>query len=181
MVKKSKLLGIILIAISIIIPLSSFSINKVTEKIEQKEITKKIEEAKDYFGILEIPKINFKKEIYNINDKRNNVNKNIYVHPKSIFSNNVKSNIIIAGHSGNGTHAYFKNLHKLKIDDEIKLYYQSKIYTYKIKEIEYQNKIGTLLLKEFNNDILVLITCTYHNSKTQTIYYAVCENIENIT
>ena len=54
--------------------------------------------------------------------------------------------------------------------------YDISSYMYEILEIEYQPKTGTLLLK--NNYNLKLVTCTYKNKKTQTIYYA---NLKNMT
>lgn len=149
-------------------------------KKEENEIQDKIYQTNSYFSILEIPKISLKKELYDVSDKRNDVNQNILVHSESIFPGENKSFVILAAHSGNGAHAYFKNLYQLERFDEIKLYYQNKIYIYEIVEIEKQAKTGTLLLKQNKKDMLLLITCTYHDSKSQTIYYAVSKNVQNI-
>lgn len=179
MFKKSKkfslLISFLLIFIGLIIPLSSFSINKVKEYQEEKILVNKINKNQNYYAIIDIPKIGFKKELYKINDPRNNVNKNILVHKNSIFP----SNIILASHSGNSSHAYFKNLFKLKIKDKVKIYYENKIYEYEINEIEEQNKTGKLYLKEDLNERLILITC-HKNNKTQVIYYSNLKSIKDI-
>ena len=169
--KNLKVIGLILIAVGLFTPLVYGGDVIIEQKIEQKEIIKK-EEAKSYFALIEIPKINLKKELFPKGDAKNNLNINLYVHDKSIFPPSSNSNLIIAGHSGNGKNAYFKNLYKLKVNDIVKISYNNYSYTYKIKEIEEQAKTGTLYLKEEYAPMLTLITCTKNNKNTQTIYYA---------
>lgn len=174
MKKLNKIIGISLVSIGLILPISSFTISKLEEQKEEKILVQKIANNEDYFAILDIPKINLKKELYDLKDARNNVNKNILVHESSNFP----KKIILASHSGTGEHAYFKNLYKLKENDIIKIYYQNKIYEYIINEIEEQNKTGKLYLKESYYEKLILITCTKNNNKTQIIYYS---NLKSIT
>ena len=68
----------------------------------------------------------------------------------------------------------------MQLKDEIKLYYDNYIWIYEIIDIEYQNKTGILYLKEENEDMITLITCTKNNSTTQTIYYGILKNKEKI-
>ncbi len=117
---------------------------------------------------LEIPKISFKKEI-DLNNQ--NVDIGLWVSKESIFPDYNPSNVIIAGHSGNASNAYFKKLYLLNINDIIKLYYNNKLYEYQIFDIEKQKKTGTLDIKNMNDNIITLITCTKNNNSTQTIYY----------
>lgn len=168
MLKLNKLIGISLIVVSIIVPLSYFTLSQLKDKKEERVLVQKIANKENYFAIIEIPKLNLKKELYHKSDKKNDVNKNILVHESSEFP----KKIILASHSGNGSHAYFKNLYKLKVQDTINIYYQNKIYEYQINEIENQSKTGELYLKESNSENLVLITCTKNNNKEQTIYYS---------
>ncbi|MCM1053847.1 MAG: sortase [Ruminococcus sp.] len=150
------------------------------EKIEEvylEEINAKIENN-SYLAVLDIPTINLKKELFPKDNPDNDVNKNLFITSSSIFPNdNSNSNIIIAGHSGNSNNAFFKDLYKLNLNSEVKLYYNNKTYTYLVKEIEYQAKTGTLYLKNNYHDMLTLITCTKNNDKTQTIYYAELKNM----
>lgn len=167
---KNKIIGILIILIGILLPIINTIKENNTETKYIAEVQQKLEEN-NYFAILEIPNINLKRELF-WNSLENDVNKNIWIHEKSTFPDNGKSNIILASHSGNGRHAYFKYLYKLKIGDIIKLYYQNKEYEYEIKEIENQKKNGTLYLKQEYKQMITLITCTYQNSNLQTIYYA---------
>lgn len=178
MMKKSKIIGFLLILFSLSIPLFSFTIEKTKMRVEEKEIEKKISQKEKYFAILEIPKLNLKKELYPKNDSRNQVDISILVHEASVFpnENNKNSKIILAGHSGNGKNAYFKNLYKLKEQDRVKIYTNGYLYEYEIKEIERQEKTGELYIKEEKGHTLILITCTYQDKKTQTIYYAKLKN-----
>lgn len=171
-----KVIGLLLIILGILIPLYSFSKNKLDQIKEEKLLVEKIENKKEYFAIIEISKIKLKKELYEINDTRNDVNKNILVHQNSTFPNN----IILASHSGNKRNAYFKNLYKLKIGDKLSIYYQNKLYEYIIEDIEEQDKTGSLYLKEDLNERLILITCTKNNNRTQMIYYSKLKSIKDI-
>ena len=154
------------------IPLGYKGLDIAQVVINEKKVTEKLAQN-NYYAILEIPLINLKKELYPQSSSNNNVNKNVYVHPESIFPNNSNSsNIILASHSGNGLNAYFKNLYKLQIGNKVLIYYHDNLYTYEIKEIEYQAKTGSLYLKKEYDNMLTLITCTKNNHETQTIYYA---------
>lgn len=121
--------------------------------------------------MLNIPKISLLKELPNISDSLNNVDKNIYVHPTSNFP----EKLILAAHSGFGIHTYFSNLNQLNANDKIIIYNDNNIYNYEIKDIEYQLKTGELYLNK--NYQLILITCTKNNPQTQTIYYAKLKNM----
>lgn len=175
-----KVSSVLLILLGILIPFLSFT------KYEIKRIhdRKKVEEVliqNNYYAILEIDKINLKRELYDINDSRNNVNQNIMLHKKSVMPyENINSHIILAAHSGNGSQAYFQNLYLLEIGDIIKFYYQNKIWIYEIVEIEYQDKTGVLYLKEDYKEMITLITCTKGKSDKQTIYYGRLKEWKNV-
>ena len=150
------------------------------EVIEQKE--EAIEETKEqpkeqspiynYIGILEIPKIDVKRGFANINDKDNNVNKNIQIIKKSDMPNVKNGNLIIAGHSGSGRVAYFKDLYKLAIGDKCYVYYNNKKYSYEIVNTYDVEKTGKVAIKRDKNEtVLTLITCR-HNTNKQIVYIA---------
>jgi len=172
-------IGVFLIIVSIVISLYTFVKFKINQNNYEVAVNNKLLNN-DYYAIIEIPKINLKREIYEIKNINNNVDSNILVHKNSIFPGKAKSNVILAAHSGNGKNAYFKNLYKLKTNDTIYLYFNSFKYEYEIQEIEYQNKTGSLYIKEGFDNMITLITCTYNNQNTQTIYYGKLKNIENI-
>lgn len=173
-------LGYLLILIGLVIP-SNYS-NKIKESYLEERIAveEKIAQEEEYFAILEIPDINLKKELLTISDINNNVDKNLLVIKESTFPGGLRSNVIIAGHSGNGKNAYFRDLYKVKMGSDIKLYYNGYLYTYEICEIELQDKTGTLYLNRNYQDMITLITCTKNDKYHQTIYYAKLKNQEKI-
>ena len=179
MIRIVKIFGFLLLLLALVFPIFKYSKIKVEVYYDNKRVEEKINNN-NYFMILEIEKINLKKEIYHLKSLENNVDRNIMLHANSTLLNNDISNIILLGHSGNGVKAYFKYLYKLKQGDLVNIYYKGKKYIYEIHEIEYQDKTGVLYLKENYNQMITLITCTYNNSKTQTIYYGALKSIKNI-
>ena len=126
---------------------------------------------KEFIGYLEIKKINLKQGFVSKKSYYNDVKYNIQLLSLSDYPDKKYGNVIMAGHSGLGYLAFFKNLYKLNKGDEAKIYYKNYVYTYKIVNIYNVPKTGKV---KINRDIyktcLTLITCT-HNSKTeQTVY-----------
>ena len=141
------------------------------EKVIDKKEEKKEQYYEEYIGVLEISKINFYKGFYNKNSGLNNVDYNLYVLPESSYPDVVNGNLMIAGHSGNYNNSYFANLYKLNVGDTAKVTYKGKKYTYKITDIYYEKKTGTVrILRDKNKTTLTLITCTKDDETTQTIY-----------
>jgi len=78
-------------------------------------------------------------------------------------------NLILVAHSGTGKIAYFKNLDKLKNNDEIFIYYNNLKYIYRVFDIYDVEKTGTIKLKIYaNKTILTMITCRV-NTNNQII------------
>lgn len=143
------------------------------EKVIDKKEEKKEQYYEEYIGVLEISKINFYKGFYNKNSSLNNVDYNLYVLPESSYPDVVNGNLMIAGHSGNYNNSYFANLYKLNVGDTAKVTYKGKKYTYKITDIYYEKKTGTVrILRDKNKTTLTLITCTKDDEAHQTIYIA---------
>lgn len=153
------------------------------DKQEEKEEEPKQEEEKkeepkvlsdinyDYIGYLQIPAINLNKGFLDKKSPYNNVDKNLFVLKESDYPDVKNGNLIIAGHSGTGYKAFFKDLHNLNIGDIAKVTYKGYIYTYKIVNIEEQPKTGTITInRNYDKRVLTLITCTYANDTAQTIY-----------
>ena len=126
-----------------------------------------------YIGYLSIPKIDLKKGYTEINHKYNNVNRNIQVMPTSNYPDLNKGNMIIAAHSGTTSVSFFKDLHKLKLEDEVFITYHNNDYKYTIKSIYTVPKTGKVSIKRnANKTTLTLITCTKGDRETQTVYIA---------
>lgn len=146
---------------------------------EEKKTTQTYQDIESYIGYLEIPKIKFRRGYYSIDSKLNTVEANIEVIKGSSMPDVTNGNLIIAGHSGTGWKAFFKDLYKLEIGDEAIVTYAGGNYKYKITNIYKEKNTGTVSIKR-NHDktTLTLITCTKDDSSTQTIYIAELYTVE---
>lgn len=145
--------------------------DKKEETGSKNDITNEAHEM--YIGYLSIPKINLKKGFFREDSKENDVEKNLYIVKGSSYPDVEKGNFIIAAHSGTGWKAFFNDLYKLVIGDNVIVTYNGKEYTYIIKKIYKQEKTGTIAIyRNYNETTLTLVTCTNNDSKTQTVYIA---------
>lgn len=156
MVKKIYL--VLLIVTIIIIP---FSILKITK--EEKII------KKNSFAELIINKINLDEELFSKDSSENNIEKHVTILNESIYPDNDNSIMIIAAHSGIGRIAYFNELDKLEINDEIILIYKDKEYIYIVKDIWEEKKTGYININREKKKQLVLTTCSPTRDKYQLI------------
>lgn len=135
----------------------------VGKYFEKKEETDK---KTDYIAILEIPRINFKRGLFEQNNPESVINKNIIFLDVSDMPNKDYSRVIIVGHSGDTSNSYFKYLYKLRKNDKIYLYYDNIKYTYEIKDIYDIIKNGTLALEpNKTTKTLTLVTCKGTNKQ----------------
>ena len=143
-----------------------------TEVIE--ETTEKVEETKqetkiDYVAVIKIPKIGLEKGLCKKGSYCNNVNQNIQILKESSYPDVSNGNFILAGHSGNGRTAYFRNVYKLDKDDDISIIYGGFEYKYKIVNIYDVEKTGTAsIVRNREKTTLTLVTCR-HNTNKQII------------
>jgi len=141
----------------------------------------KINNEEKYELALEIPKINLKKGLYNINSKKNNVNSNIQIIEESDMPDIVDGNLILASHSGNGKTAYFKNLYKLELNDTTIVHYNNKKYIYGVINKYEIDKIGKAnIIREANKNILTLITCNQKDKSKQLVIISELLLIEEV-
>ncbi len=171
--KKIKILLIIFLIINIVFYLNDYLYNIQEKRLVQRYFQTNIKTIKEtdnnYLGLLKINAIDLEKGFYSLNDKNNNVNKNIKLLKNSIMPDEDNSIIALASHSGNGKNAYFKNLYKLKINDEVNLYYKDKIYYYNIINIYETEKNGKITIDKNYKNILVLTTCSNKKNKQLVI------------
>jgi LPXTG-site transpeptidase (sortase) family protein len=76
---------------------------------------------------------------------------------------NENRNVIIGAHSGTGPLAYFKDLDKVSIGDQIIINYKNTKYVYVVKNIHKDDKNGKIIIRDYDNSI-TLFTC-YPNDK----------------
>lgn len=112
----------------------------------------------NYIAVLEIPKINLKKGLFDKNSKSNNVNKNIQILDESEMPNVPNSILALAGHSGNSNKSYFRKLYQINYDDEIIVYYDYIKYLYRVIDIYVEEQKGSISVN-YGGNIIVLTTC----------------------
>lgn len=135
--------------------------------------TNKVKISENYLAVLEIPKINLKRGIFDKNSSKNNVNKNIYVVKETTLPDEYEnSHIILAAHSGNSSVSFFKKLKKLNINDKIYFYYKGYKYIYEVSNRYEILKTGKALLEQTNKSDITLITCLSGTNK-QVVYVAI--------
>ena len=157
-----------------------YSVNTTEVTTDEEETkTQNYQDIESYIGYLEIPKIKFRRGFYNIDSKLNTVEANIEIIKGSEMPDATNGNLIIAGHSGTGWKAFFKDLYKLEVGDEAIVTYAGVNYKYKITNIYKEKNTGTVSIKRnYDKTTLTLITCTKDDSSTQTIYIAELYTVE---
>ena len=123
-------------------------------------------------GQLIIPKLSLNEELYQKSSSNNNVEKHVTILSPSKDPAQNNTTIFIAAHSGTGKIAYFKNLDKLTIGDQINLIYNSKHYTYIVKDSWETKKTGTISVPKENTNQLILTTCSPKRDGYQLIINA---------
>ncbi|MBQ9018859.1 MAG: sortase [Bacilli bacterium] len=148
----------LIIIISISIPLSILKIS-----------TENNYHSNNQFAFLTINKINLKEELYPIESEENTIEKHVSILKESIYPDNENSIMILAAHSGIGKIAYFQELDKLEINDEVILNYKNNKYTYKVKDIWEEKKTGYINFNKEKNKQLILTTCSPNKDGYQLI------------
>lgn len=142
-----------------------------SEPEEVVESEKPVINYEPYMAILNIPKIGLERGFYDKNSSLNNVDYNILFHKDSNYPDEINGNVILASHSGTSAVSYFKKLYLLEQGDIAYLTYQNNTYTYKVINIYYEDKDGSLAIYRYKNkNTLTLITCTKNDNTKQTIY-----------
>ena len=145
----------------------------VVEVEEQEEvIVEEVKEEKqdstfwvDYKAILEIPKINLKKGMVESTKNFSSINYAISIDKSSNYPNE-EGNFILYAHSGNSKIAYFRNLNKLNVNDEVFVYYEGVKYSYQIinkYEIEKTGKME--VIRDSKRKLITMVTCISNTNK----------------
>lgn len=130
-----------------------------------------IETKYDYIGMLEIPKINLKRGFLDLNSRYNKVNYNITVINGSTFPNERNNNLILAAHSGICDVCFFDKLFNLSTGDKAYINYKNVKYTYSLVNTYEVEKDGTVTIyRDYNKNVLTLITCTRYSNTKQTVF-----------
>ncbi len=128
-----------------------------------------IKQEEKPIGNIIINKIGINKPLYNINSEHNNIEENITILEGSTYPDKDNSILFIAAHSGTGEIAFFNDLDKLQLNDEITIKYNNKDYIYQINNIYEQEKNGYISGTRENKKQLVLTTCCPNKDNCQLI------------
>lgn len=191
-------IGIILLVIGVFLLLSYFLYHGYKNKEEKENIelyiestsvveVEKQEEVKeekqdstfwvDYKAILEIPKINLKKGMVESTKNFSSINYAISIDKSSNYPNE-EGNFILYAHSGNSKIAYFRNLNKLNVNDEVFVYYEGVKYSYQIinkYEIEKTGKME--VIRNSKRKLITMVTCISNTNKQVVL---IGEQIEEV-
>ena len=160
----------------ILILLSTVLVSLTIMKIDQKELSEKIqiekpvqiskiEKVEESIGKIQIPKINLQRPLYDINSPKNNIEENVTILKES----QIPDIFFIAAHSGTGEIAFFQRLDELQIKDEVVIEYQGTYYLYQVKNIYEQPKDGYIRGIRENKRQLVLTTCCPNKNNCQLV------------
>lgn len=154
-------------------------INATSESVDNTDnvVTSVIGQS-DYIAVIEIPAINLKRGLVNINDKANTIEKNIQI-LESDMPDVENGNFILAGHSGTGRLAFFKDLYLLVNEDQVYIYYNGVKYIYKVVNEYTEYKDGDInIYRDKNKNVLTLTTCHPFDKESQLIIVCELENKE---
>ena len=157
--------------------------NKMPEedKMEEVEVKPKDNNSKEinYIAVIKIPTINLEKGLCAKDSWCNNVDRNIEILADADYPDKKMGNFILASHSGNSRISYFKNINKLKINDEISVFYNNKNYEYKVVNIYEIDKTGRAnIIRNKNKNIITLITCKRNTNKQIIVIGELLERME---
>jgi len=145
------------------------------EKVQVISFVNEVKKGKNsnynpYLAVLEIPKINLKKGLYDISSPYNDVEKNIEVNKNSDMPSKENGNFILAAHSGFSFQSYFNKLENLTKNDEVILYYDDMKYIYNVDNFYDIPKTGRAIIKrDKTKNTITLITCK-KNTEKQIVY-----------
>lgn len=134
-----------------------------------KQETKKEMKKINYTAVLEIPSIKLKQGIINVTSNFESINYAVSADKKGSYPDQ-KGNFILYAHSGNSRIAYFDNLYKVNIEDDIYVYYNGIKYHYSIFDKYNIEKNGKLnILSTTTNQYITLVTCNQQDRNKQIV------------
>ena len=143
--------------------------NETTNDNIELENKEDIKTKLTYNAILEIPIIKLKQGLINCDEDFKMINYAIGIDSNSTYPDQ-NGNFILYAHSGNSKIAYFDDLYKIDLDDDIYVYYNGIKYNYKVINKYNIEKTGTAsILTSKTNKYITLITCNQQESGKQIV------------
>ena len=137
--------------------------------VEEVQEEQSVPSTASYLAVIEIPKISLYTGIVMSNTSYTTIDRNVSIYPTSDMPNIKNGNFILFAHNGNSRVSYFKNIYKLKNNDEIYIYYNNIKYTYRIIKNYEVAMTDRTPLNKMDQSIITLITCKSGNDKYRTI------------
>lgn len=130
------------------------------------------EEKYQYNSILEIPSINLKRGVLDINNEYNDAKYNIELIKED------EEVIVLASHNGTNNNSFFGKLNTLELGDEINYYKDGNIYKYIYTESYDIKKNGYAdIYRKEDIKSIILITCKDNTDDAQTVYIGYLKEI----
>lgn len=147
---------------------------KAVEALLENKIDDNYEEKYKYNAIIEVPSINLKRGILDIDSKYNNAKYNIELVKET------NNTIVLASHNGNSYNSFFGSLHNLELGDTINYYKDNKQYKYIYSDSYEIKKDGyaDLYYKNDRNSI-ILITCKDGTDDAQVVHIGYLKEIQD--
>lgn len=150
----------------------AYSTNGDSLKTSKNDIEVSEDSSFNILGSIRIPKISIDNVLYPIDSPLNTVDKNIEVLRSSKMPDEDGGNFILAAHNGSSPIAYFHNLDKLSIGDEVFVSYNGVDYRYVIDNIYDVMKTGKVEIKrDKNRRTITMITCKGEDKQLVVIGY----------
>lgn len=140
-------------------------------KTKNKVKDKKINIENNYWGYINIPKLNIYYGFYSVEDSKNMIKNGIEVMPGSTIPSIDGSNIVLVAHSGIGYNILFDRLDILTVGDEVNLYFKNQKYKYKVVKKLKKDKNEILSTIKSKKNTLTLITCDKKEKNQNIIVY----------
>ena len=123
----------------------------------------------NYTAVLEIPSISLKRGVVDSTKNFKSINYAISVDKNSNYPNE-NGNFILYAHSGNSNIAFFRNLTKVNINDDVYIFYNGIKYHYVIFDKYDIQKTGKAKVIASNvKNYITLITCNQKRNGYQTV------------
>lgn len=130
-----------------------------------KEISPVTEEKYNYTSVLEVPAVNIKRGVLDINNEYNDAKYNIELLKED------DSTIVLAAHNGDNLNSYFGKLHNMVLGDYINYYKDGVLYKYIYSENYDIKKNGYAdIYRKKDKKSIILITCKDNTDDAQTVY-----------
>lgn len=125
-----------------------------------------------YKAILEVPSVEIKRGILDIDNKYNKAKYNIELVKEE------EDVIVLASHNGNNYNSFFGKLKNISLGDEINYYYNGKIYRYIYSDSYEIKKNGMAdIYRKNGKKAIVLITCNDYKEDGQIVFVGYLKEI----